>query len=202
MRLALPILAAILIGIASLTAQQHTRSERATIHVEALLPFGGAAKSSEFYLTNEEQPDKTYTMFGQAVDFDDVPYGKYRLRVKNGEHSAERLVTVSTPELWCRVGVPVLRMADSTSFGGDSVVRGRISWQGVIPSDMWLRIEGLYIDYRAEMPIESSGTFRFAGLDMGTYVLQVFSAQTLLYSRVLDVGTAKDSIVTVVLPAR
>jgi hypothetical protein len=58
--------------------------------------------------------------------------------------------------------------------GGDLVVRGSIKTTAKNMENWWVRIEGVFLFVRKDVPVRKGGTFSIGGLEMGTYLVEVF----------------------------
>ena len=87
---------------------------------------------------------------------------------------------VNAEELWVKVGLRAPR-GDGVGPGGDLNINGEIKPVPRVRDDWWVRVDGLYLDFRREAPILAKGRFSIDGLDQGVYVFQVFRGDKLYF---------------------
>jgi hypothetical protein len=80
-------------------------------------------------------------------------------------------------------------MGDSLWPPGNLVIRGEIKPAPQTPENWWVRIEGVFLYASREAPIEKNGRFSVAGLDMGTYLVQVFDGPKLRHIETIEIDT-------------
>lgn len=145
----------------------------ATVRIKAFDPFGQEIKNPSVYLyTLDRKQDLAKGLQGATIRR--VPYGWYILVVSSsGGGVGQRLVAVNTKELWLRIGVS-MPAGDALWPSGDLTVRGDIKPTPQNLRNWWVRVEGVFLPASREAPIQKGGTFSVGGLEMGTYLVQIF----------------------------
>jgi len=167
-------------------------SERSTVTVEPVEAFDGEllANAHVRLLTLDR---RTELASGSGrLRLNSVQYGRYIVRVSSpGSRMRERLVTVNTPKVWIRIGVP-LHWGDEVGFPGDYLtIRGQIRSARGPMEEFWVSVHGVFLPDRRESPVGRDGKFEVSGLDMGTYLLEVFDGARLLLAKKVELDTRK-----------
>lgn len=159
---------------------------RATIRISAFDPFGAKIKDPRIYLFTVDRK-QNLAKNPSVSTIRDVPYGSYVLVVSSsGGGVGQRLLSVNTPDLWLRIGVS-MPIGDALWPGGNLTITGEIK---PVPRDAkrwWVRVEGVFLSASREAPVQKDGTFRFAGLEMGRYLVEVFEEAELHHIRSIEI---------------
>jgi len=160
------------------------------VHVQPYGPFGSKVAPSQITVrlyTSEgklvpEKPSSNLTLKG-------VPYGVYRLLVfAAGGGSGECTLRVNTKEMWVKVGLAI-SYGDTLGPTGFLIISGDIKPGPSPGSDWWVRAEGMFLNRRKEEPVGTSGKFSIGGLDMGTYLVEVFEGSKLRHVETVEIDT-------------
>jgi len=165
--------------------QSDERLPRATVHVEVVGAFGSEITNAEIRLRSG---DKTLDLTAKGSTFHNVPYGSYTLVVwDHGGGGAKRELAVNVKELWVRVGL-IMPTGDRLWPGGDLSVSGAIQ---PVPKGKhwWIRAEGVFLHASRESPIDGRGQFSISGLEMGTYLIEVFDGSRLRHVQTIEIDT-------------
>ena len=154
-----------------------------TLRIEVVGPFGKKIEDPRIRLLTENRKELPADPGGNT--FSQVPYGEYILKIL-GFPRVERRIVVNVPEIWIKCGVPV-RYGDRAVPGGDLILGGIITPTPVNPSTWWVKIEGVFLDFRREVVIDREGRFSVGGLDMGTYAVHVFEDKELRSTRTVEI---------------
>ena len=160
----------------------------ATVHVEAFGPFGSRIPATQLKL-RLFTPDGplNFTEPKQDLTLTRIPYGTYRLLVWDmGGGSGERDLVVNTKDVWARVGL-AFPSGNRLGPGGDLTISGDIRPRPRSDADWWVRAEGMYLNAVREGPVQPSGGFSIEGLQMGTYLLEVFEGSILRHVETLEI---------------
>ena len=105
----------------------------------------------------------------------------------DGGGVAERAVTVNTKDVWVRIGLR-FPAGNRRTPPGDLVVSGDIL---PVPPDgeWWVRVEGVFLNEDRESPISREGKFWIGGLDMGSYLVEVFNGARLRHAETIEIDT-------------
>jgi hypothetical protein len=164
--------------------QAQSIADTCTIRVTATDPFGQPVSDYSLELRNR---NGTIIKLGRSGDsFRAVPFGEYTLVAINDCCRSQRDLIVNIPSMWVRLGVPI-RFGDPVLPGGDLVIRGIIHAIPRIAGDKWVRVRGVFLDFSREVEIGSDSRFSIEGLDMGSYVVEVFVAAKHLYSQIVEI---------------
>lgn len=117
---------------------------------------------------------------------DGVPYGFYTLSAWDaGGGIGEREIAVNAKEVWVRIGL-AFPAGDRTWPGGDLSITGDIR-PAPKGADWWVRVEGVFLNARRESPISQKGEFSMGGLEMGSYLLEVFEGAKLRHVETVEI---------------
>lgn len=162
---------------------------RATVHVQVFGAFGTSIPESQTHV-HLFTPDRKldFAAQGQGATIADIPYGTYVLSVwDTGGGQAERELAVNTKDLWVRIGL-ALPVGDRLWPGGSLTISGTISPAPSTGSrDWWVRVEGVFLHVSREGPVPASGRFSIGGLEMGTYLVEVFEASKLRHIETVEI---------------
>jgi hypothetical protein len=151
--------------------QAQSTADTCTIRVAAIDPFGQPVRDYSLELRNRKGAIIELGRGGHS--FRAVPFGEYTLVAITDCCRSERDLIVNVPSMWVRLGVPI-RFGDRILPGGDLIVRGIIHAIPRISGDKWVRVRGVFLDFSREVEIASDGRFSIDGVDMGSYVVEVF----------------------------
>jgi hypothetical protein len=159
---------------------------RATIHVDTFGAFGQKIDKPTIRLyTLDRKQDLAKNADGLTIR--NVPYRRYVLVVwDSGGSVGERELTVNTEELWVRIGLP-MPTGDRLWPGGDLIVRGSIKPTAKNMENWWVRIDGVFLFVRKDTPVRKNGTFSIGGLEMGTYLVEVFEGSKIRHSQSIEI---------------
>lgn len=161
-------------------------SSRATVRVALHGPFGERVGKAEVHLWTLDRKTDLAADSGSLV-IKRVPYDIYILRAFSPSGAfAERQVIVNVPEMLVRLGLPV-RLGDSVVPGGWLKVSGIIRPAPKNPEDWWVKVHGVFLDFSRECPLDKTGRFLVAGLDMGAYLVEVLEGPKLRYVRAIKI---------------
>jgi hypothetical protein len=160
----------------------------ATVHVEAFGPFGSKIPTSQlqFHLFATDRKGD-FARADEGPILAGVPYGRYKLSASDsGGGFAERELVVNTKDVWIRIGLS-FPSGERLWPGGDLTISGDIKPKLPISGDWWVRIEGVYLNASREGPVLPSGKFSIGGLEMGTYIVEVFEGSKLRHTETVDI---------------
>jgi hypothetical protein len=161
---------------------------RATVHLEALGPFGAMIPKAHVHLHLFSSDRKLDFGPGDDSTISGVPYGEYIASAwDDGGGQTEREVVVNTKEVWIRIGLR-FPAGDRLWPGGDLTIGGAIA--PVPPADDgdWgVRVDGLFLHVSKEAPVLRSGQFSVGGLEMGTYLVEVFEGSKLRHIETIEI---------------
>jgi hypothetical protein len=182
-------LAVVLLANCRLVAQSNDAVDLpvATVHVVAFDPFGSKIRNSQLQI-HLFAPDRQrdFAKAGESKNLTRIPYGTYKLSVWDiGGGIGERELVVNTKDVWARIGL-AFPSGDRAWPPGDLTISGDIKPIPPTDGDWWVRIEGVYLNATREGPVFPSGKFSIGGLDMGTYLLEVFEGSALRHAETLD----------------
>lgn len=162
------------------------------VEVSVVGPFGEKVSRFELQFLTD---DKTSNLALNSMQtrFLAVPYGNYAVVVDIGCCRTERRVVVNTAHTWIQIGVP-FRFGDSDVPGGWMKVSGRITPRPANPGSWWAKVEGIFLDFRREVPVDKTGAFSVGGLDMGAYLLQLFDRGKLQSTRYVEVDPKEPEV--------
>jgi hypothetical protein len=191
-----------IIGVTAPCRSQTTADvPHATVHISAFGPFGQAIDKPTLHLyTPDRKQDLARGSNGRKID--KVPYGQYTLIAWSSDGGiGQRDVIVNAPELWIMIGIPVYT-GDRLWSGGDLRIRGEVRPSPDNRTDWWIRVSGVFLNVAKETRIQRDGTFAVYGLDMGTYLIQVFERSKLrTFSQIeLDPNSSTAPIILLVEP--
>lgn len=181
-------------GQSAINAQQV--KDTGTLQVNVTDPFGVELKRPTLELWSI---NGTRIAGGEGLhEFKNIPFGEYTLIALGGCCKAERRVILNVPKLWMKLGIP-MRFGDSEGFpGGYLIIRGVLRVQSGISAKHWVRARGVFLNFSREAQVDPVGRFSIAGLDMGTYEIDVFEGSTRVHSRTLEIDP-KVSITRIVV---
>jgi len=184
------LLAGVLAGWCQINAQPGLPV--ATVHVEVFGPFGDRIPAPEVRLyTPDRKRDLARTELDTSIP--GVPYGQYVLVVSSkGVAVAERELAVNTKDVWVRVGLP-FPGGNRAWPGGDLTISGTVTPAPANPNGWWARVDGVFLHSRKESPVSRSGQFHVGGLEMGTYLVQVFENAKLRHVETVEIDTKTPS---------
>ena len=165
------------------------RIPNATVHVEVFGPFGERIARPEIHLLSSDRK-RDLARQGQVSPIADVPYGSYVLLAWDaGGGMAEREIAVNTKDVWVRIGIH-FPAGDVLWPAGALVIAGEVQ---PIPSggDWWARIEGVFVHVCKESPVSREGKFSVGGLQMGTYLVEVFEGSKLRHVEAVAIDPKK-----------
>jgi hypothetical protein len=158
---------------------------RATVHIMAFDPFGSRIGQVRVHLLSVDrksdlaQPGHPEVVYG-------VPYGYYIVSATDtGGGIAEREITVNTQEVWVRIGLS-FPSGDRASPPGNLSITGYIQ-PAPRGANWWARVEGVFLNVRREAPVLGGGWFRIEGLEMGTYLVEVFDGSKLRHTETVEI---------------
>jgi hypothetical protein len=172
-----------------------------TVHVQAFGPFGEKITAFQIHLYT---PDRKRDLArpGQPSPIANVPYGAYTLLVYDtGGGVAAREIVINTKDAWVRVGLP-FPGGDRVWPGGGLSISGSIRFK---PNnkDWWVRVEGVFIHTAKECPLPHSGKFSIGGLEMGTYLVQVFEGGSIRHVEAIEIDPKReDTYLTIEIPEK
>ncbi len=163
----------------------------ATVHVEVFGPFGSQIKASRIQLHLYTRDGKRDLVTASRGSITGVPYGVYRLSASDGSLGlGERELVVNTKEVWARVGV-AFAIGDRIGPAGNLAISGEITPKPKPSGDWWVRVEGVFLQVRKEGPILGSGKFSVEGLDMGTYLVEIYDNSRLRRVEEIEIDSNK-----------
>jgi hypothetical protein len=169
----------------------------ATVHVQVCGPFGEKIETAQIHLLSPDR-QRDLARPGQKSVIADVPYGTYIVSAwGTGGGVAEREVTVNTKVVWVRIGLP-FPGGDRLWPGGDLVITGDIR-PAPAGEDWWARVEGVFLHGIRESPISQAGKFSVGGLEMGTYLVEVFEGSKLRHIETVEIDTKRPNTHLVIL---
>lgn len=191
------VVAALAIGTAAAQCQVDAKHRRvdveikvpeATIHIQVYTAWGGRIHKEQAHLILAREQGEVILNCSGASQIADVPYDSYLLTVwDDGGGSARRRLIVNTKEPWLRVGLH-FPAGDTLWPSGNLTVSGEIH---PAPSgkDWWVRVSGVFLDERKESPISRNGEFSVDGLDMGTYLVEIFEHAQLRHAESVEIDS-------------
>lgn len=171
--------------ITRLKGQAEGGLPRATVHIMAFDPFGSSIFAAQVHLFSRDRKQDLAPP-GHPTEISGVPYGYYILSAwDTGGGLAEREVTVNTKEVWVRIGLS-FPAGDRASPPGDLLITGDIHPP---PGDAtwWARAEGVFLNVSREAPVSRAGRFTIGGLEMGTYLVEVFDGSKLRHAETVEI---------------
>jgi hypothetical protein len=160
----------------------------ATIHIEAVGPFGAPIRDAVVRLLTTDRK-RDLSAVERAPTISNVPYGEYIVVASDrGGAVAEREIIVNANEVWVRIGLG-FPTGNRAWPGGDLSISGDLV---PCPADLrnwWVRIEGVFLHFSRESPLLDRGRFSITGLEMGTYLVEIFEGGKLRYAEALDIDT-------------
>lgn len=165
-----------------------TELSTANVTVEVFGPFGREIKAATVRLLTADRTRDVSAAKGSRV-FANVPFGRYVLMAASeGGSVAEREVVVNEKELLVRLGLP-FPSGDRDWPGGDLTISGTIV---PVPGSMkgwWVRVEGTFLHVRREAVIDRLGHFSVSGLEMGSYLVEVFDNAKLAHLETVEIDS-------------
>jgi hypothetical protein len=181
----------------------HMNLPRATVHLDVREAFGQKVEPTglRFVLSNQNSHFRRQGVGLSPIH--GVPFGWYTITVwDNGGASGQREVDVNTKDLWVVVGL-VMAGGERLCPGMGLAVTGTVR---PVPkgNDWWVRVEGVFLHSSKESPISGAGTFSVGGLDVGTYLVEIFEGSKLRYAESLDIHSRQrtTNLTISVQPAR
>jgi hypothetical protein len=161
------------------------------VHVLAFGSFGEvltAAKVTIMTVTNKPVASAS----GHSVVFPQLAPGTYVVRVVcPGFRTQTAKLTANTADVLLRIGLS-LRQGDEVEPAGDNLtISGSV--EVATGSNWWITVHGVFLRSMREALIGDGGRFSIGGLDMGTYLVEVFEGGTLKYTRTVQIDT-KDPV--------
>jgi hypothetical protein len=101
---------------------------------------------------------------------------------------AEGKAVVNPKEILVHIGVEVV-LGDRVKPIGDLSISGDLVPAPASPDDWWVRVEGVFLDARREGEISRSGHFSISGLEMGTYLVEVFKGAKLQHVETVEIDS-------------
>ena len=179
--ISLAILSCLVQGISS------AAKETGNIRVSLTDPFG--SELEHYTLELQSLAGRVIAGGPDRKEFTDVPYDEYRLIARNRCCIGERRLILNVRDLWVRFGVPI-RYGDAERPGGYLVIRG--SLRGHLDSTQWIRVTGLFLDFNREAKVGKNGKFSIGGLDMGAYLIEIFSSKRMIASRAIEIDIKRE----------
>jgi hypothetical protein len=174
------ILALALAGAATparVRAQADESLPQATVHFVLFEPFGGRIPEAQIHLLSRDRKSDLVP-HANATVITGVPYGGYTVSAwDKGGGIAEREITVNTKDVWVHLAVPFPTFERAWP-AGDLTITGEVS-PPPTNGDWWVRAEGVVLNVSREAPIPRGGLFTIGGLEMGTYLVEVFDGAKL-----------------------
>jgi len=165
------------------------RIPRGKIHVKVFGPFGGEIKDFKLHLFSRS-PERELTPLEHRTVIPDIPFGIYTLRVSGGGGGyVEQEVTVNLKDVWVRIGLP-FPSGDRLGPSGNLEIAGTIR-PAPTGKDWWVRVEGVFLHVSRTSQVSGAGAFSVDGLDMGTYLVEVFESAKLRYIHTVEIDTNK-----------
>jgi hypothetical protein len=171
----------------------------ATVHVLVFDPFGGRIGNAQIHLRSRDRK-RDLVPRANATDITEVPYGYYTASAwDTGGGVAEREITVNTKEVWVRVALS-FPAGERAWPPGDLAIAGE-----VLPpptnGDWWTRAEGVVLNVTREAPVSREGRFDIGGLEMGTYLLEVFDGSKLRHAETIKIDMKQPNThITIAIP--
>ncbi len=160
----------------------------ATLHVEAVDPFGGAIREPRIKLLGGDRNTDLSDRSGKTT-ISGIPYGRYSLTVTDkGGGLGEREIVVNTREVWLRVGL-AFPSGDRAWPGGDLSISGDLISPPPNIKDWWVRVEGVFLHVSRESPLVGPGKFSVGGLEMGTYLVEIFEGSKLQHVQRVEIDS-------------
>jgi hypothetical protein len=160
---------------------------RATVHVTVFNCFGARIQAPEIRLSSRDGK-RDFTPLKHDSVIAGVPYGYYVILASdNGGGLAKRELTVNTEEVWVRVGLS-FPAGDRLWPAGDLSITGDIR---PVPKGekWWVKVEGVFLHVSREGPVLRTGGFSIGGLEMGTYLVEVFDGSKLRHAETVEIDT-------------
>lgn len=178
------------LGLIPLGAQSALEVKpRATVHILLFDAFGDRIEARQVQEIRFEGKNAS-TPAGRirGLDVYDAPYGEYVLKVWTpGGSFAEQEVLVNLQEVWVRLGL-VFSPGDRLWPGGGLSIAGSILPRpSAKKDDWWVRAEGVFLNFRRDAPVDNQGRFSIGGLEMGTYVVEVFEGSILRHAQRVEI---------------
>lgn len=165
---------------------------QATVHVDAFNAFGRRIRDEDLHIhlfTTDRKRDLAQQIKGLAIS--NVPYGEYVLDVwDRGGGIAVREIAVNVKEIWIRIGLS-FPAGNRTAPAGDLTITGDINPAPPDRADWWVRVEGVFLHASREAPILPRGMFSIDGLEMGTYLVEVFEGSKLRHVETVEIDPNK-----------
>ena len=161
---------------------------QATVHVQVFGCFGDEipVKDLALFRFSSHDNNRDFVRHGRDLVITDVPFGYYDLLVADRSGGmAERSVTVNDKNVWVRIGLH-FPFGDRLGPPGVLVIRGEIG-AAKGHSDWWARVEGVFLNENRESPVSATGEFYVGGLDMGTYLVEVFEGSKLRHVETVEI---------------
>lgn len=160
----------------------------ATIHVDVVGPFGATVQFARVQLLSADRKRDLSAPQGGLI-IANVPFGRYILIVSDqGGGLAEREVVVNAKEVWVRAGLS-FPGGNRAWPGGDLTISGDLVPPPRNVKGWWVRIEGVFLHDSRESLILPSGQFSISGLEMGSYMVEVFEGNKLRHAETVEIDT-------------
>jgi hypothetical protein len=182
-------------------AQSGSPLPTAKVHVQVFTCFGDKIPEKEITMFRLSSRDakRDFDRPGRSLVFHDVPYGSYDLLVVDrGGGVARRDVVVNTAEAWVRIGLH-FPAGDRSTPPGDLVIEGEVR-PPRSGGDWWARAEGLFLAERRESPVSAGGRFSIGGLEMGTYLVEIFEGTKLRHVETVEIDLKQPRTHLVISP--
>lgn len=183
---------ATLLGLVALTSNLSicghaaAATVRGEIAVTVVGPFGKAYRHASLSLVDAHGAVTKPNSDGNT--FSMVPYGTYVLKAIGESAVASRSIILNVPRLWVKIGVPV-RFGDRETPGGYLTIRGRIEPAPRANGHWWARVQGVFLEDRREISVSPDGRFTAEGLDMGTYLVQIYDGTQLRGQSIVEIDS-------------
>jgi hypothetical protein len=157
-----------------------------TVHVEVFGPFGSPIQNATVRLLAADRSRKIAEAEMPGA-IPQVPYGRYLLVVSDkGGAVGEREVALNCENLWVRIGLP-FPGGDRAWPAGDLTISGNLDPVPATVRGWWVRIEGIFLHISREAPVVAAGRFSVSGLDMGTYLVEIFEGGKLRHVETIEI---------------
>jgi len=165
---------------------------RAVVHVVVTDPFGERVPRATVRLLARDQ-GRELAPSGRSTEIAGVPYGYYTVSATDpgGGIAVQELIVNCNP-VWIHVGL-------SFPPGNRAWPAGELSITGTVEGPIagpnwWARAAGVFLHTAREAPISREGRFRIEGLEMGSYVVEIFDGAKLRHAETLELDTARPDI--------
>jgi hypothetical protein len=119
-----------------------------------------------------------------------IPYGDYIVLVwvKGFNNPGRRQVRVRSPETFVKVGTRwPFEFEAGLRTSGIQPLKGTLQPPPSQSDRWWIRIDGLYLDYRLDVPMASDGKFSVENLDQGSFLVSVFDGSILKIAKAINI---------------